>query len=287
MKKSGFVIMAFVLFAAMGMFPSLSTAGGVQNGDMVIAVPEELGGGYLITEEQAIAAGLVIPVAPEAATPHTLTVIVTGTAGAIKSSPKGIDTCVHTGEITPTTCASTFTAKGITLHAYASPVTSTATAILDWSGTGIDTAKRCKHESPTCAFNLTSDMTVTATFGVDPKATVTPVTTLAKPYKFGNVKKSKTATPASKTATFTVKNPGVTKLTITGIAASDSHYTIPATIDGKAANKCITAPVDPKKNCTFKVVYTPTANTTDVSTITITSDDAAPTVYVTGTGTGF
>lgn len=281
MKKSGFlVILAFVLFTAVGMFPSLSMA------DEIIAVPEELGGGYLISTEKAIETGLVIPEAPEAPTPRNLTVIITGTAGSVKSSPKGINTCVHTGDVTPTTCGPIpFTARGITLHAYPDPITSTATAVLDWqaiTATGTaDISKRCKHESPTCNFNLTSDMTVTATFGTDPVAKITPATDVTKPYKFGKVKVGKT-----KAATFTVANKGVTNLTISTITSSEAQYTIPATINSKAADKCTGMTLAPKKTCTFKVVFTPTAaSTTPVTgTITVTSNDDPASAYVSGIG---
>ena len=284
MKKGRlFIVFFLALFAAAGLFPSLSMAGGPDP----VAVPEELGGGYLITTEQAIETGLVSEADVVAApTPHNLTVVITGGKGEVKTSPKGID-CVHTGDVTPTTCAPiAFTAKGITLHAYHTPITDTTSAILDWTAitaTGtVDISKRCKHESPTCNFNLTEDMTVTATFGVDPVVKVTPVTNLSKPFKFGKVKVGKT-----KAATFTVKNAGVTDLGITSIASSDAHYTIPATITGKDADKCSGKTLAPKKTCTFKVVFAPTAaSTTPVdATITLTSTDpAALPVFVTGIG---
>ena len=287
MKKGRFLVILFFTFlSAAALLPSLSMAGGPDP----VAVPEELGGGYLITTEQALETGLVTAAdAAAAATPHNLTVIISGTAGSIKSSPKGLPACVHTGDVTPTACGPVaFTAKGITLHAYPDPITSTASAILDWTAvtsTGtVDISKRCKHESPTCGFNLTEDMTVTATFGVDPVAKVTPVTDVSKPFKFGKVKVGK-----SKAVTFTVKNAGVTTLNISSIDVTvvGSPFSVPSTIDGKAANKC-TAPLAPKKTCTFKVVFTPvTASTTAVDAIIAVASDESGSpenVYVQGIG---
>jgi len=73
--------------------------------------------------------------AEAAPTSHTLTVIITGTEGTIKSSPKGI-ACVHTDVITATPCTQSFTAKSITLHAYDNPITGTASTVLTWAATG-------------------------------------------------------------------------------------------------------------------------------------------------------
>ena len=315
MKKNRlFVTLVLTLFAVAGLFPSLSTA----NDAAVIAVPVELGGGYLISEEAAVQTGLAVPGSPPGADPHNLTVIITGTAGAVQSSPKGI-TCTHSGSVMPTACRLPFTTRGMTLHAR-SPIFApiivcaqnggngatecdlpstangktgkdTTTAILDWTAvTAVGTAdisERCRHESPTCSFNLTEDMTVTATFGGHPVAKVTPATTALKPFDFKNVKPGKT-----KTAVFTVKNTGVTRLTISTIDVTpqDGPFSVPATIGGKTANKCAIAPLDPGKSCTFKVVFAPTAAsaTPATATIAVTSDDAGSpdNVYVQGTASG-
>jgi len=304
-----------ILLAAQILFPSLSAA---DDADPVISVPEELGGGYLISAGRAVGAGLVtVADSAAAAGAHTLTVVIAGTGGAVKSSPKGIH-CTHSTGAAPTACRLPFTARGITLHAETpaiipdiicaqnnggdaslcdvrytakgKAVKDTASAILDWAavtaGGAPDISGRCKHESPTCSFNLTEDMTVTATFGVDAVAKVTPQTTALKPFDFGKVKDGK-----SKAATVTVRNTGVTRLTISAIDvdASGSPFTVPATLSGKPADKCTGAQLDPGKNCTFKVVFTPTgaSSTPFTATIAVTSDDAESPDYFHVQGTGY
>jgi len=311
-----FLILIAVLLAAQVLFPLLSAA---DDADPVISVPEELGGGYLISAGRAVETGLAAAADSAAATAaHTLTVVIAGTGGTVKSSPKGIR-CVHDAGVIPTVCRLPFTARGMTLHAeknpsisgyvvcrqnsgddaspcdlrYAAtgkPAKDPNSAILDWAavtaGGAPDISGRCKHESPTCSFNLTEDMTVTAVFGVDAVAKVTPQTTALKPFDFGKVKAGK-----SKTATVTVRNIGVTRLTISAIDvdASGSPFTVPVAQSGKPANKCSGAQLDPGKICTFKVVFTPTgASTTPfTATIAVTSDDAESPDYFYVQGTGY
>lgn len=301
-------IFVSALLAAQGLFPLLLTAA---DADPVISVPEELGGGYLISAGRAMEAGLATAAdADQRSTPHILTVVVTGTSGEVSSSPKGLY-CVH-GGAGRTVCSLPVTARGVVLHARVpaiSPIVAckgtgmcylplgaggkalrdTTSVIKDWAAATadvtVDISKRCGYESPTCSFNVTEDMTVTATFGTDPAAKVMPATTALKPFDFGKVKVGKT-----KTTTFAVKNVGATRLTIGSIDvdASDSSFAVPATTNGKTADKCTIAPLEPGKSCTFKVVFTPAAasNKPVTATVSVASDDAGSPdhVYIQGIG---
>ncbi|QDP02760.1 choice-of-anchor D domain-containing protein [Thalassotalea sp. PS06] len=79
--------------------------------------------------------------------------------------------------------------------------------------------------------------------------------------------------------TITVSNTGNANLDVTSISGASAPFSL-------ANDSCSNSSVAPDSNCSFDVVFTPTAEASSAATLTIANNDSNQTLALSGTGTG-
>jgi Abnormal spindle-like microcephaly-assoc'd, ASPM-SPD-2-Hydin len=191
---------------------------------------------------------------------NNLTVTVSGTgAGTVTSTPAGIS-C-------PTTCLAPFPDdSSVTLTAMATAGSTLASFSLNCVPASPQTTP------PSCTVPIvTSDVTVTATFGQSAPGTIL-ISPLTMPFGFEGL--GSTSSPE----TLIVSNTGNTTVTFTSIAMSGDFA-------GATLSQCPSIAAG-SAACTFHITFTPTAAGVRNGTITFTDNATGSPQTVTLTGTG-